>query len=50
MAGGRMVSSQQAGRQPVTPAGNVEIAPAQPGQQGDTSRTTRIMARAAGGH
>ena len=50
MAGGRMISSQQAGRQPVTPAGNVETAPAQIGQQGDTSRTTRAMARAAGGH
>ena len=50
MAGGRMISSQQAGRQPVTPAGNVETAPAQLGQQGDTSRTTRAMARAARGH
>jgi hypothetical protein len=49
MAGGRMISSQQAGRQPVTPAGNVETAPAQLGQPGDTSRTTRAMARAAGG-
>ena len=50
MAGGRMVSCQQAGRQPVTPVENVDAAPAQQGHQVVTTRTTRAMARGAGGH
>ena len=50
MAGGMMVNSQQAGRHPVTPVINVDIDQVQQGHQVATSRTTRAMARIAGGH
>ena len=51
MAGGMMINCQQDGRQPTfpAPAVTVETAPLQQGNQGATSRTTRAMARAAGG-
>ena len=51
MAGGMMINCQQDGRQPMLPAPAVteETAPLQQGNQGATSRTTRAMARAAGG-
>ena len=51
MAGGMMINCQQDGRQPTLPAPavTVETAPLQQGNQGATSRTTRAMARAAGG-
>lgn len=51
MAGGMMINCQQDGRQQSLsgPALTVETAPLQEGIQGVTSRTTRVMARAAGG-
>ena len=49
MAGGMMVSYQQAVRQPVRPVGNIDTSHAQQGHQGVTNRTTRAMARVAGG-
>ena len=44
MAGGMMANCQQAGRQPVTPVGNVDI------DQVATSRSPRAMTRVAGDH
>ena len=50
MAGGIMINCQQDGRQQTLsgPALTVETAPLQEGIQGVTSRTTSVMARAAG--
>ena len=44
MAGSMMANCQQAGRQPFTPVGSVDI------DQVATSKTTRAMTRVAGDH